>query len=215
MTLHFELIPSRVKDSRQLLVALHGLGDSLEGYRWLPDALRIPSMNYLLVNAPDDYYGGFSWYDIYGNPEPGIRRSRALLVSLLEDLERQGFPASQTTLLGFSQGCLMTIELAARFPKRFAGVVAISGYVHQPEVLVKELSPVAGEQRILFTHGSLDKLIASSEVERQVELLRKAGLHIQWKVFAKEHTIAGEEEIRLIRQFVEEGYPVAPLPAKQ
>ncbi len=207
MSLKFDLIPSRIKDSRQLLIALHGLGDSLEGYRWLPDALRIPSMNYLLVNAPDEYYGGFSWYDIYGVPGPGIQRSRGLLTALFQDLEGRGFPASQTTLLGFSQGCLMTLEMAVRHPKRFAGCVAISGYVYEPEALIQAMSPVAKAQRILFTHGSLDKLISSAGVEGQVALLKRAGMQIQWKVFAKEHTIAGDEEIRLIRQFVEAGYP--------
>ena len=66
------------------MVLLHGLGDSMEGYRWLPNALDVPWLNYLLVNAPDDYQGGFSWYDIYDNPDPGVKRSRALLEDLLD-----------------------------------------------------------------------------------------------------------------------------------
>ena len=35
------------------MIVLHGLGDSMEGYRWLPEALQLPWLNYLLVNAPD------------------------------------------------------------------------------------------------------------------------------------------------------------------
>ena len=31
-----ELIPAADKDSKWLMVVLHGLGDSMEGYRWLP-----------------------------------------------------------------------------------------------------------------------------------------------------------------------------------
>ena len=52
-----ELIPAAEADSEWLMVVLHGLGDSMEGYRWLPGALRIPALNTLLVNAPDG-----SWY---------------------------------------------------------------------------------------------------------------------------------------------------------
>ena len=37
--LHHELIRARDKDSRRLMVMLHGLGDSIEGYRWLPEAM--------------------------------------------------------------------------------------------------------------------------------------------------------------------------------
>ena len=65
--LHSELIPAVEPGSKHLLVMLHGLGDSIEGYRWLPEALRLPWLNYLLVNAPDDYYGGYSWFDIEGD----------------------------------------------------------------------------------------------------------------------------------------------------
>ena len=63
-TLHSEFIPATDPTSRRLMVMLHGLGDSLEGYRWFPGALNLPGLNYLLVNAPDDYYGGWSWFDI-------------------------------------------------------------------------------------------------------------------------------------------------------
>ena len=53
-----ELVPAREPDSRRLMVVLHGLGDSMDGYRWMPQELDLPWLNYLLVNAPDDYYGG-------------------------------------------------------------------------------------------------------------------------------------------------------------
>jgi len=48
----------------------------------------------------------------------------------------------------------MTIEMGARYPHLFAGLVGISGYVFEPERLVKELSPVAKQQRFLITHGN-------------------------------------------------------------
>ena len=78
--LRTELIPAREEGSTRLLIALHGLGDSMEGYRDVPHWLQVPWLNFLLVNAPDPYYSGFSWYDFAGNPEPGIRRSRNLLL---------------------------------------------------------------------------------------------------------------------------------------
>ena len=56
--LHSELIPAAERDSRRLMVMLHGLGDSLDGWRWFPEVMNLPWLNYLLVNAPDDYFGG-------------------------------------------------------------------------------------------------------------------------------------------------------------
>ena len=54
-----QLIPAKQPASRRLMIVLHGLGDSMEGYSWWPEAMQLAWMNYLLVNAPDDYYGGY------------------------------------------------------------------------------------------------------------------------------------------------------------
>ncbi|MCP5518254.1 MAG: dienelactone hydrolase family protein [Verrucomicrobiales bacterium] len=189
------------------MLVLHGLGDSMEGYRGLPAELRLPSLNYLLVNAPDPYFMGYSWYDIYGDAAPGVTRSRALLFDLLDSLPERGFAPEDTAVFGFSQGCLMTLEVAARYPRRLAGFVGVSGYVHAPEQLVNELSPVAREQAILFTHGTLDPLIPMPQVRRQVEFLRAAGLTIEWHEFEKEHSFAGEPEFAVIRRFLRERLP--------
>src|SRR4051794_490224 len=116
-----DFIPASDKKSRRLLVMLHGLGDSMDGFRWLPEALGLPWMNYLLVNAPDPYFGGFSWYDFMGAMEHGVRRSSKMLFDLLDAQRTKGFPTEQTVLAGFSQGCLMTIEVGCRYPHRFAG----------------------------------------------------------------------------------------------
>ncbi len=202
-----ELIPAEDGNSTRVMVMLHGLGDSIEGYRWMPEAMDLPWMNYLLVNGPDEYYGGRSWFDFAGDIVPGVVRSRNMLFEVLDHLRAKGFPTEQTTFGGFSQGCLMAIEIGLRYPRRFAGIVGISGYVCEPEKLVEELSPVASRQRLLITHGTLDPMIPFAVVREQVNVLKSAGLHIEWHEFVKPHTIAGEDELEVIRKFVRAGYP--------
>ena len=197
-----ELIPAADPASRQLMVVLHGLGDSMDGYRWLPDALGLPGLNYLLVNAPDDYFGGYAWYDFSGEPEPGIQRSRKRLFDLLDAQRTGGFPSEQTLVFGFSQGCLMTYEIGLRYPHRLAGLIGVSGYVHEPERVLNDLSVVARQQHFLITHGTHDALIPFAEVREQVKLLKAAKLHVEWHEFAKAHTIAGEAELAVIRAFI-------------
>ncbi len=109
-----EFHPAKDKNSRRLMVVLHGLGDSAAGYRWLPHALGLPWMNYLLVNAPDDYFGGFSWYDFAGNTGPCILRSRRLIFELLDTQRADAFPTEQTALFGFSPRCLMPVDVGCR-----------------------------------------------------------------------------------------------------
>jgi phospholipase/carboxylesterase len=203
--LEHEFIPAKEKGSRRLLIMLHGLGDSLDGYRWLPEALDLPWLNYLLVNAPDEYFGGYSWYNFIGDITPGVARSREMLFGLLDAQRDAGFPTGQTVLGGFSQGCLMSIEVGLRYPRRLAGIVGISGYVCNPESLIQDLSPVAFEQRLLVTHGFMDPLIPFAAVHQQIHLLKAAGLRIEWHEFLKAHNIAGEQELELIRNFIRNG----------
>ena len=201
-----QFIPAPEAKSDRLMVVLHGLGDSINGYTWLPPALKLPWMNYLFVNAPDHYFGGYSWYDFTGQQEAGIVRSRRMLVELLDDQRRQGFAADRTTMFGFSQGCLMVWEMGFFYPHRFAGLVGVSGYAHEPEKAVSDFSPVAKAQRFLITHGRQDPMVPFAEVKIQVGVIQNLGLNVAWREFDKPHTIAGEEELAVIRDFVVKGY---------
>lgn len=206
-----EFMPSRQPGSRRLMIVLHGLGDSTAGYHWLPSALNLPWLNYQLVNAPDDYYGGYSWFDIQGEMRPGIDRSRRLLTELLTENESKGFPAAETVIFGFSQGCLMTLETGLRHPHRFAGLVGISGFLPHFEQVLRELSPVAREQRVLVTHGTRDPLLAFDDVKSQMAALQKAGIQLKWLEYPKVHTIHGDVELGDIRAFVESCFAPRPV----
>ena len=71
--------------SKQLVIVLHGRGDSAEGFSWLQEELGIDSLNYLLLTAPTPYYTGYSWYDLAPRQLPGILESRRLLAEVLAD----------------------------------------------------------------------------------------------------------------------------------
>jgi len=202
-SLQSELIPAADRESRRLFVLLHGLADSIDGMRRLPQALNLPWLNYLLVNAPDPYYGGFSWYDFTGDVAAGVKRSGNLLLRLLEAQEEKGFSPQNTLLGGFSQGCLMSLEVGLRLPRPLAGIVGISGYVCDPDKLLRELSPAGRKQRVLITHGTLDPILPFSLVKDQVRKLKdEGGLDIQWHELEKAHTFAGEIEAKIIRDFI-------------
>jgi len=201
-----QFIPAQEESSQRLMLMLHGLGDSIAGYLWLPEAMQLPRLNYLLVNAPDEYFDGYSWYDFQRDIVPDVHRNAKLLSELLDAQRAKGFPTELTVLGGFSQGGLMAIEVGLRYPHRLAGIVGISGHVCEPEKLVEELPRVAFQQRLLVTHGTLDPLIPFALAREQINLLKAAGLHIEWHELPKAHTIAGEEEMDIIRNFVRAGF---------
>ncbi len=193
-------VPASEPSSR-LLIVLHGLGDSYEGFSFLPHILQLPKLNYLLLNAPDDYFGGYAWFDLE-DPVPGILRSRLMLQHLLAELAEQGIPSRDTMLLGFSQGCLMSIDVGLRHSQPLAGIVGISGYVAFLDRLEAEMNPAALQQRWLVTHGDSDELLPIARSRGQIERLQKAGIPIAWHEFDKGHTLDPHLELPLIREWI-------------
>ena len=189
-------------DSRNLLVVLHGLGDSAEGLEWLQDELAIDSLNCLLLNAPTPYYTGFSWYDIEGDRLPGILKSRELLSNTFDRIALAGFPPDRTFLGGFSQGCLMTLEFGSRYHEAFAGYLGISGYCDDPEAILREMNPAVNRDNWLVTHGTQDELLPVERTRAQIRHLIAGGFRIDYREYRKAHTIDFEKELPDIREWL-------------
>ena len=196
--------PSKLP-SKKLMIVLHGRGDSADGFRFLPQELGFEDLNYLLLNAPIEYYDGFSWYDLPPRQLPGIEYSRKILAELLDMLFEEGWEPSQTMLFGFSQGSLLTFEFGARYDKLLAGYIAVSGYIYDAQKLLSELNPKLKPKNWLCTHGYEDEVLAFETSLAQVELLQKGGFDLEFRAYHKTHTIAAEE-LREIREWIAERF---------
>lgn len=203
IALEHRFVPASAPGGK-LLVVLHGRGDSMEGFSWLPRALNLPQMAYLFLNAPDDYYGGYSWYDLAPNQAPGVLRSRALLFGVLERLAGLGVAGTDVVFFGFSQGCLMSIDVGLRYPQPLGGVCGISGYMIFPERAEAEAVPAAYRMPWLLTHGTQDPVLPIADSRAHAAILREMGLSVAWHEFAKPHTIEMEREWPLIRRWLAE-----------
>jgi phospholipase/carboxylesterase len=193
--------PARVSSNR-LVIVLHGRGDSAEGFAWLQEELEIESLDFLLLTAPERYYTGFSWYDLPPRELPGIRRSAGLLKEVFAKTEEAGYAPEQTFLLGFSQGCLMTLEFGARHVRQLAGYIGISGYCYDPSMLLREMKPHVNAGNWLVTHGTEDEVLPVEITRAQMLLLNSGGLKIDYREYAKGHTIDLERELPDIRTWM-------------
>jgi len=193
-------IPSKTA-SKKLMIILHGRGDSSQGFTWLPPYLDLDELNYLLLDAPYDYFGGYSWYDLPPNQLKGIEYSSKILTKILDTLFEKEFDVSQSFLFGFSQGSLLTFEFGARYTKKLAGYLAISGYIYNPELLLKEMNPILKNANWLCTHGTHDDVLPFSDSKAQIETLQKEKFNIEFKSYPKVHTIA-EDELQMIKIWI-------------
>jgi len=175
--------------SNKLMIILHGRGDSAEGFRFFPQELGFNDVNYLLLNAPFEYFTGFSWYDLPPNQLPGIEYSKKVLTEILDTLFQDKYEPSQTILFGFSQGSLLTFEFGARYKEKLAGYIAVSGYIFDADKLLLDMNKELKTGNWLCTHGYEDDVLPYSESRAQVETLLDGDFEIDFRAYHKTHTV--------------------------
>ncbi|HEX7889574.1 MAG TPA: alpha/beta hydrolase-fold protein, partial [Ramlibacter sp.] len=121
---------------RELFLLFHGVGASPRDLVPVGQLLAraFPDAAVVSVPAPDasDFGSGLQWFSVRGVTEENRPdRVRATLPRFLETVrgwqEHTGVPAAGTTLLGFSQGAIMSLAAAMEAPPPAARVVSLSG----------------------------------------------------------------------------------------
>ncbi len=196
------------KASHYCLV-LHGLGDSMEGWRGIVPELGLKDITFFLVNAPDDYFGGFSWFPYPGingpiedrsGLSPAIARSRDLLLETIQHLMQEcDFTQDQLFLMGFSQGCVMAMDTALRSDQRYAGILGISGALPLMDEYPAAFGKAVHQQNYFMTHGNYDDVIPLHTTQAQVEALKALDVKLDWNCYDKAHGLDPYKELGDIR----------------
>lgn len=226
--LSFDYTPSADGIDFNLLVLLHGLGDSKQPFTNLGKQLKLPQTATLSVQAPEPvpYMDGcFQWFPSFdmltgdlltpANPErmKGLLRTRQMMDVLLQHMVDCGFNPSQIFFFGFSQGGTVALDSVC-FGKirNLGGVVSISGYLLEEQRVDRKLGDgYAGY--ILITQGEKDQTIGSkAEAEKRFKAVERQCAssaeisHIF--ITNKDHTMpASEREWRLIHTFFGKNMP--------
>lgn len=206
---------------RNLLVLLHGLGDSDANFVELGRRMALPDTALLALRAPLTLPLGLghAWVPSFEDDgEPigaklgeqrriaGLQRASLGVVDALRACWRAGYEQKKTFLLGFSQGGVVAFDAGRR--AGVGGVVAISGC----------LLPEAGDAvltstvPVLVTHGTRDPAVPIAAARRC--FARIAGGRARWKEYPKGHqTPCSEEEVRDLMDFLAPLMaPRSPLP---
>jgi phospholipase/carboxylesterase len=195
---HF--IPA-AKSSDKLMIVLHGKGDSINPFKDFNKELDLPDMNFLLLNAPKKFLDGYSWYGDPPYQRTGVLKVRKKMFLLLDELQSIGWKAENIYLFGFSQGCLVSTDLALHYPKKLGGLVGISGYFNFEPRWRKSIATPALKTPWLLTHGAKDKILPLPDTKYGVEKLRQIGLKIDWVESEKEHTFE-DDDAKTVRRWL-------------
>lgn len=203
------------------VIWLHGLGDDGHGWSEVVPALALPAalpVRFLFPHAPTmpvTINNGFvmrAWYDIrdadlHARADiSGVRRSQALLETMIAHERARGIAAARIVLAGFSQGGAIALYAGLRHREPLAGIVALSTYLIDAPGLAAEAAAANRGVPILMAHGSFDPVVPLQAGEASRERLRSLGYDVDWRSYPMPHSLCAQE-VEDLREFLLRALP--------
>ena len=183
-----------------LVIFLHGYGSNEQDLFGIKDELPV-SYNYLSVRAPMVMEeGSYQWFrkkgeGAYNGETDDLKNSgRVLLDFIAQAAKKYHTDPDKVFLVGFSQGAIMSYEVALRHPEAVGGIAALSGRILP--VLKSELKPDEKRQQlaIFIGHGTVDKRLPYTDGTDAVSLLQSLSLKPEFHAYpGVGHSISGAE----------------------
>ncbi|MCQ0112793.1 alpha/beta hydrolase [Zhouia amylolytica] len=203
--------PRLKKEKTPVLFMFHGYGsneDDLFSFAdELPEELFIIS-----VRAPYSMSGfGYAWYAIHFDAEDGkwsddsqAIKSRELIKDFIDEAcEAYELDKENTTLLGFSQGSILSYAVALSYPEKVKNVVALSGYINEgilaPDYTTNNFSKLS----IYASHGTVDQVIPVEWAKKTPGFLKALDVDCTYEEFPVGHGVAPQNFFSL-KKWLEE-----------
>ena len=181
-----------------LLLLLHGYGSNeadLHSFaNYLPEHYTVVS-----IRAPHALpSGGFAWYNINFdndmnkfNDHNQAKNSIKLIMKFLDELiEKYSIESNDISLLGFSQGTILSYALGLNFPERFKKIIGFSGYIDESMVFTNTNNLDYSNLNLYISHGTQDPVIPVDWARKSIEILKKEKINHNYKEFVSGHTIS-------------------------
>jgi len=194
---HLVRQPEVQQEKSPLLVLLHGYGSNEEDLfsfaAQLPDEYLIIS-----VRAPYTLPGyGFAWYAIDFDADMNkftddvqAVQSRNLIAKFIDEVVG-AYPVDKenVTLIGFSQGAILSYAVSLTYPQKISRVAALSGYLHNT-IIGNVNSEKLNKLRFFVSHGVVDQVISVDWARKAPEFLKTLGLDVEYHEYNAGHGVA-------------------------
>jgi phospholipase/carboxylesterase len=158
--------PASEGPAKQLVVLLHGVGADGDDLIGLAPILSqaLPDAEFLAPNAPepcDMAPFGYQWFSLQDRSperiEAGVRAAAPLVDAFIDEhCQARQIAPDRVALLGFSQGCMMSLFVGLRRQSAVAAVVGYSGVLVAPQKLADE---IVSRPPVLLVHGEADPVV--------------------------------------------------------
>ncbi|MCA0347716.1 MAG: alpha/beta fold hydrolase [Bacteroidetes bacterium] len=195
---HIVREPKIKKEKNPLILLLHGYGSNEEDL--FSFASELPDEYFVIsVRAPHDMmYNSFAWYainfDADENKFSDIEQAQSSLVLIATFIDEvvQNYPIDQknVTLIGFSQGCILSYAVALTYPEKVQRVVAMSGYLNT-EIADEDFAKNDfSNLKIFASHGTVDQVIPVDWARNSIPKIKALGIDIVFKEYPVGHGVA-------------------------
>ena len=190
------------------VIWLHGLGADGHDFESIVPELSLDKaehINFIFPNAPVQpvtINGGMqmrSWYDILDMSLDrevaidDIYLSSAQLAGIIQGEIDKGIKTENILLAGFSQGGVIALHTGLRYPKKLAGILALSTYMPTTEQLKTERTAVNDDIRIFMAHGTMDNVVHPQIAKDSYQRLKAMDYSISWHEYPMQHSLCMEE----------------------
>lgn len=216
MSLSVIRIGAKVSPTASLII-VHGLGDTGEGWTFLPQILDMPHVNYVFPNAPTkplSVAGGQmvpQWFDIFefGNPnarqdEKGYWESVGKISTLIDEEIARGIAPERIVVGGFSQGAAVSLGVAATYHRKIGGFLILSGFFPAKNSVESKLVDFNKTTKLFHGHGTVDPMIDVDYARRTSALFKSLGFtNYNLTEYAGMAHSTNNEELLHVRSFLE------------
>jgi len=190
--------PKTIQENNPLLLLLHGYGSNKEDL--FSFAAELPEEYYVIsVQAPHDLmYGSYAWYAINFDADENkfsdlnqAKESRDLIVDFIDELvTKYPIDKDKITLIGFSQGAILSYAIALSYPEKISKIVAMSGYLNTEMAKENFEQNNFSNLKIFASHGTVDQVIPVDWARKTNPILEKLGIKCVYKEYPVGHGVA-------------------------
>lgn len=190
--------PKEGVDIAPAIILLHGFGsdenDLFSFASELPETHHIISLKAPIPMQP---YGN-AWYNIYFDNSDGkfsdteqAIASRDLISNCIDAVVNvYNANPKEITLLGFSQGTILSFAVALSYPEKVKNVIGLSGYINE-DILKEDYSENDFSSLNVYTsHGSVDQVIPVQWARKTQPFLKALNIPCEYSEFPVGHGVA-------------------------